>query len=145
MVSLRPSRCRLPPCRSRVRSSWRRLAWPRAARYRVGEDAGPASIAKGTWTIVPLNIPDPPTTYTVLVGGNSGEEPFEVTEKEETYFYSFFSTHSAFDRDIIKSNGSTRVGWKLGSDLPDKVPIWIVVRDGRGGTAWCQSELTVDR
>ena len=101
------------------------------------------AITAETWTFRALNIPDPQVSYPVLVGGSSVEEAIELTIRDEVYFYSFFSTVGSFEEDIIKSKGEATTSWDLSATKDTSFPLWIVARDGRGGTHWCASELTL--
>jgi hypothetical protein len=73
------------------------------------------------------------------VGDIHAKQP--LTTNEETWFYSYFSTHGDFEREIVKSTGDAQVNWKLDAKEEGPVSVWIVVRDGRGGTAWCHSKF----
>ena len=108
----------------------------------VGEDGvTDLTISKGTYKMAPVNIPDPGISYQVILPALDPETPFELIDTEETYFHSFFSTEGEFGRDIIKATANTRGEWII-EELPSEpVPVWIVTRDGRGGTTWCESTL----
>ena len=115
---------------------------PSGGRCFVTPDGNPPAISEGRWWIDLLNVPEDPVDYPVILGG-TGDNLFELVITEETYFYSFFSTHGVFQRDIIKSTGIPAVKWSLEGPFEGPVPIWIVVRDGRGGTSWCHDEMAV--
>lgn len=102
----------------------------------------PVAIEEGSWVITALNLPEPPVSYPVLVFGTSPETPFELLSNDETYFYSFFSPEGAFSSSIVKSTQGGRVRWKLDETPEEPVDVWVVVRDGRGGLAWCHSVLS---
>jgi len=122
---------------------------------------GPLEVTLGDNAITAVNVPDPPVEYSVLVGDfkvlgslpkdrePSPEQLEEILTKlipthTESLFYSVFSTHGKFSRDIFKSTGTRQVIWTLKKgDVADSIPIWIVTRDGRGGTTWCRSEVTL--
>ena len=101
----------------------------------------PPSLDSGSYEIIPLNVPTVPVEYPVLVGGTSAEALFQVATNEEVYFYSFFSATGGFTRNVIKSKGNAKVGWDFPALPTEPVDVYIVVRDGRGGTAWCHSKL----
>lgn len=123
----------------------------------VGEDTQPISIKPGRYLMSALNIPDPHVQYEVLIGAAGPSITVEADEQctipipgcevhEEVYFYSFFSTAGTFGQNIIKSRGSHDNVWDLSTeDLEgkDSVDVWIVTRDGRGGSTFCASNLLV--
>ncbi|MBT9559792.1 MAG: hypothetical protein IV100_27430 [Myxococcales bacterium] len=96
-----------------------------------------------TWVLRALNIPDEFEKYQVLLGSTDPSSPFGIQERDETYFYSVFSTHGSFSERVFKSRGSAKASWEIPSDAPATIPLWVVVRDGRGGAAWCHSTLNV--
>lgn len=113
----------------------------------LGEESGPLTIKRANYRITPVNIPDPPLEYPVLVGGTTTDQAFGVEVKEEVLFYSFFTREGGnFERRVVKSVGSGFNDWLLDDedDAPGpEAPIWIVVRDGRGGLEWCHSVVTL--
>ncbi|GMV39306.1 MAG: hypothetical protein AMXMBFR64_10220 [Myxococcales bacterium] len=115
---------------------------PKAGTAPEGECfVSPVAIEAGEWVIQALNMPDPGEPYPVIVGGTSIERPFELLFTEETWFYSTFSTAGSISPDIVKSSQAGRIKWTLDETPTEPVDVWIVVRDGRGGTAWCHSVL----
>lgn len=102
----------------------------------------PVKLEAGEWIIQALNIPDPGEEYPVIVGGTTVERPFELLINEETWFYSTFSTTGSIGPDITKSTQAGRIRWSLDETPKEPVDLWIVVRDGRGGTAWCHTVFT---
>ena len=100
-----------------------------------------ATLSKGTFLLRPLDVPDPPTSYSVIAGTTDPDEPFRLIETEEVLFYSFFSTEGIFDREIIKSTGTPEASWRFEEVPSGPIPLWVVVRDGRGGVSWCRSDL----
>ncbi len=115
---------------------------PPGNRCFVGEDGlSDLTIGAGTYAIAPVNIPDPPVTYQVILPALNPEVPFELIDTTETLFHSFFSTEGAFDRDIVKATTTTRGEWLVSETPQEPVPVWIVTRDGRGGASWCHSTL----
>jgi len=91
----------------------------------------------------PLNIPAAPPRYTVLLPGTTGEEPFDLQTVEETLFYSFYTTVGSFQKDKSKSSNAPDNTWRIPSDAQGDARVWVVVRDGRGGTRWCASTLPI--
>ncbi len=99
----------------------------------------------GIYRLTPVNLPNPAPSYTVVdfVGG--------VQEREETSFYSWFSTAPGLSDPVSKSPDEHPIAFTIarpdtdvltdGEDGAPAIPIWIVVRDGRGGTAWCADSL----
>lgn len=100
-----------------------------------------AALGKGAFTLRPLNIPDPALPYQVIAGTTDPAKPFDLLDTEETLFYSFFSTQGEFSTHVTPSTGRGEVVWRFEETPREPVPLWIVVRDGRGGTAWCHSTL----
>ena len=97
---------------------------------------------KGTSMVIrPLNIPENPPEYQVLGGTTDIDQPFGLYDTQESLFYSYFSTHGSFAERITKSEGRSEVRWDFTENPDEPVDLWIVVRDGRGGTAWCHSRL----
>jgi hypothetical protein len=118
---------------------------PGAQRCFTGEETAPKTLTPGSWAITPLNLPDPPPSYGVILGGTTTEEPFVFETRDETLFYSFFSTTGGFSSRIQKSTAESRVTFGLGEDeVGETLNFWIVARDGRGGTAWCHSVVSVE-
>jgi hypothetical protein len=97
--------------------------------------------AKGTYRVTPLNIPSPPPVYQVIVAGTTAEQPFDLVYNDETLFYSLFSAQGRFNTDVAKSTQSTPIRWTLDQDATAPVDLYIVTRDGRGGTTWCKDTL----
>ena len=98
-------------------------------------------LGKDTFVLKALNQPDPPPTYAVIGGTTDPAEPFRLIETEETLFYSFFSTQGSFSENIMKAGKNPDQAWTFDAAVSEPVPLWVVVRDGRGGVNWCHSEL----
>ena len=104
-------------------------------------------LAAGVWSLTPVNLPEAPEEYAVLdfVGG--------LQTRQETYFFSWFSSVSGVGSAVSKT---TKAEMRLNlkevdseqlyehPDLGPTVPVWMVVRDGRGGTSWCESYIPFD-
>ena len=103
----------------------------------------PPIVAGERYALTPLNIPDPQPKYVVLLAGTTTDQPFEVQTVEETLFYSWFSTAGALKKPVSKAPGQPDNEWSLAPDDAGLVELWIVARDGRGGTAWCYQPVTV--
>ncbi len=117
---------------------------PTGRRCFVGEQDVPAVVSTGDYQITALNVPDPPPTYPVLVGGETGDDILGITEIEEDLFYSFFTTAGDLGEEVIKSARERAVTWHIGAeDSQEPIAFWVVIRDGRGGTEWCASEVAV--
>lgn len=114
---------------------------PPGGRCFVGEEAGAVTLPRATYFITPVNVPDPAPSYQVILGSTSADQPFDLVEREETLYFSFFSTIGSWDRDVIKTGAGVKGRWFVGAPLAEPMPVWIVTRDGRGGTSWCHSEL----
>lgn len=112
----------------------------------VGEGSQPLTLTvPGDYTLTAVNIPDPQEQYPVLIASTEADgQGFDVEINEENLFYSWFSTAGTFDSDVTKASTQRgRVTWSLDSDVLGTVPIWVVTRDGRGGTTWCESQITL--
>ncbi len=116
-------------------------ASPRGTCFGEAPDAPVALVPGTTYRVRPMNIPEDMQVYPVLLGSTNPSSPFGIQEKEEVYFYSMFSSHGSFGDRVFKSRATPSTTWELPSDMPERVPLWIVVRDGRGGTAWCHSTI----
>ncbi len=96
-----------------------------------------------TYTLSPLNVPDPQPKYVVLLAGTTTDAPFEIQTVEETSFYSFFATKGALKKPISKAPGSPSNTWKFGAEDRGAADLWVVLRDGRGGIEFCHSPITI--
>jgi hypothetical protein len=92
--------------------------------------------------LTPVNLPETPDEYPVLdfTGG--------LQVREETTFFSWFSTVSGLAEEVTQSDRpecALDLRQLDAAQLYDHptlgltVPLWVVVRDARGGTAWCES------
>lgn len=103
------------------------------------------AIKEGKWHLKTLNLPEDPPTYYVI-SFTDDEEPFQ--ERTEGLYFSWFSTAGSLN-DLVTRETFPWNGIKLGKVKPTElvrgpdggpvVPLWVVVRDGRGGTSWCES------
>jgi len=103
------------------------------------------TVANATYRLSPVNLPSPPESYTVLdfVGG--------AQTRDETLFYSWFSTAPGLSSPVTKSPDAHPVAFDIknvedealivSEDGRSAIPIWVVVRDGRGGTSWCHDQI----
>jgi len=64
-----------------------------------------------------------------------------LVTNDESAYYSWFSTGSAFSADITQ-RPLREVTWTAPEE-PGTYPIWLVVRDGHLGASWCRAEVTV--
>ena len=111
----------------------------------LSPDSPLQTLADATYRLSPVNLPTPPETYAVLdfVGG--------VQTRDETLFYSWFSTAPGLSSPVTKSPDSHPVAFDIkgveqealivSEDGTPGIPIWVVVRDGRGGTSWCHAQI----
>lgn len=107
-------------------------------------EGGPPEIPAGsTWHLTPLNFPEAPPPYLVLLAGSTTGEPFEVQSVTETWFYSFFATAGDLTKTISKEPGEPVNTVVFGEDERGEVDFWMVVRDGRGGIGWCSDKVIV--
>ncbi|MFO0748051.1 MAG: hypothetical protein U1F43_20685 [Myxococcota bacterium] len=98
----------------------------------------------GRYRLTPVNVPDPQASYVVLLAGStSSGQAFDLQTIQETYFYSFFSTVGGLSKEISKAPGEPACDWHIPADATGPVDLWVVVRDGRGGVAWCHEALAV--
>ncbi len=104
------------------------------------DDTAPLAAGR-TFNLTPINFPDPPIDYLVLLAGTTTDEPFEIVEREEVLFYSFFATRGSLSKEVSKSTGEPQSEFRLKADEAGPTDVWVVVRDGRGGTSWCHEPL----
>jgi len=118
----------------------------------------PPTISADTpWELVPLNLPETYDSYDVVGVSPDPEEPFQIVEVDEVYVLRFFSTLGTLsieedtfvdpddDEPPTEHPGTGRWSITTFPDEVETVPVWIVTRDGRGGTVTCYDEVTVDR
>jgi hypothetical protein len=65
----------------------------------------------------------------------------ELGGREEKAFYSWFSTAGHFSEGITKAPLRNEI-WRTPED-PGCYPLWLVVRDGHGGTSACRAQVAV--
>ncbi|MFK7991713.1 MAG: hypothetical protein AB8I08_37195 [Sandaracinaceae bacterium] len=65
----------------------------------------------------------------------------ELTENEESAYYSWFSTAGAFGGDITRR--PERDIAFTAPERPGNYPMWLVMRDGHLGLSWCRAEYEV--
>jgi hypothetical protein len=106
---------------------------------------GPAlTLAPGRHALTPTNFPEAPIPYWVILAGSSSDAPFELKQVEESWFHSFFATAGQLEKPISKTPGQPENVWRLGPEDTGPQSLWMVVRDGRGGLAWCSETVTVE-
>lgn len=112
----------------------------------IGDAAGsPLTLTRGTrYVLTPVNVPDPQPTYAVLLSGSTTDAPFELVYRQENWYFSWFSTLEGLDKDNSKASAAPVNMILVPADAPDEGDLWIVVRDARGGTAWCASHFSVE-
>lgn len=120
-------------------------ALPELARC-LSPDSPIQGLSPGVFELAPVNLPEQPETYPVLT--MTGE--FDV--RTEKLFLSWFSTVDGGDRPVTKSTRPELL-FTVPADVPadqlvpdpdtqaPSIPVWVVARDARGGTAWCVSYL----
>ncbi len=116
---------------------------PGQGRCFLREAMGPIAAAPGVYRITPVNIPNPQAEYSVLFVTPDPQEPIRIEQRSEEYFYSFFTNRGSFSDAIIKGSAKAGTTLTIPESGPEEMDIWIVVRDGRGGTSWCQSQLQI--
>ncbi len=63
----------------------------------------------------------------------------ELEERDEKAFYSWFSTGGEFEQGVTESPLRNEI-WRT-PDRTGPTPLWLVVRDGHGGTSACELEV----
>ncbi len=106
-------------------------------------EAVPTLTAGRSYTLEPANFPEEPESYWVILAGSSSEAPFELKQTTETWFQSFFATTGTLSKAISKQPGAPANTWTLAPDEVGPASLWMVVRDGRGGLAWCEETFEV--
>ena len=108
----------------------------------IAEDGAPVSLAASTEHIVdPEDVglePGPDSwleNYTVLdlAGG--------FTDVQERAYYSYYSTGGNLAQETTRAPADEEV-WTTPED-PGTYPLWVVVRDGHGGTSACRLDVVV--
>ena len=66
----------------------------------------------------------------------------ELQERAERAFYSWYATGGDFDRQVTRSPLRNQL-WTAPRE-PGANRLWLVVRDGHGGTSACGMDVTVD-
>ncbi len=106
---------------------------------------GPSvTLAPGRHALTPINFPEAPIPYWVILAGSGTDAPFELKQVEESWFHSFFATAGQLEKPISKTPGQPGNVWRLGPEDAGPQSLWMVVRDGRGGLAWCSETVTVE-
>jgi hypothetical protein len=103
----------------------------------------PTLTAGGTYALRPAGFPTEPTPYWVILAGSGSDAPFELKATTETWFHSFFATAGTLEKAISKQPGEPGNTWRLARDEVGPTSLWMVVRDGRGGLAWCSETFNV--
>ena len=109
------------------------------------EEGAAITATPGDYVLTPVGVPDPQALYSVLFITPDVTNPIQIEERSEEYFYSFFATAGSFTNAITKATGGGSTTWSIPPETSGPVDIWIVSRDGRGGTDWCHSRLTIVR
>jgi len=117
---------------------------PAPAPGRCFIDPAPTVEAGTKYRLTPVNVPAPQASYSVILAGSTTSgEPFELTTLSETYFYSYFTTVGKFAKEIAKAPGEPINLWTLPRSASGVADLWVVVRDGRGGVAFCHESLPI--
>ncbi len=66
----------------------------------------------------------------------------QLVERSENAFYSWYATNGAFARGLTQSPTRNNV-WGAQS-YPRAETMWILLRDGHGGTSWCRLSFVVE-
>lgn len=103
-------------------------------------------VAAGTEVKVePVSPPEDAETYSVLRFDLDHEELQEYLE------YDFFATAGPWNRsssggppEVVSTETTLASRWTAPDEVPaEDVTLWVVVRDGRGGTAWTTRQVHV--
>ncbi len=103
----------------------------------VADDGALATVVAGTeLTLAPDPLEDPwLETYPVFDLGGA------IIENQESAYYSWFSTAGSFAPEVTQRPERDTV-WTAPEE-PGTYPIFVVVRDGHLGTAWCRADVVV--
>jgi len=111
----------------------------------VSPESPVTTLSQSVYRVTPVNLPDPPVSYLAI----DFAEGF--AERKETHFFSWFSTAIGLSKPISQGPEEHVISLEIRGAEPEHlvpgpggdpaIPIWIVTRDGRGGTAWCQDTL----
>lgn len=66
----------------------------------------------------------------------------EVRERQERAFYAWYTTAGDLDSGSTKSPLRNNV-WRT-PETPGQYPLWLIVRDGHGGTSACEITVTIE-
>jgi hypothetical protein len=114
-----------------------------------GECLVPASealtfVQDKSYLLVPVNLPEEYEEYTHITSTG------ELETLKEDYYFSWFSTTRGMSEALTRA-GDPHVRYAVGTPEDEELlaaddggrylPIWVVVRDGRGGTAWCEQRV----
>jgi len=134
------------PPRFRIDERWMSASGVTEAFRCVAEDGAVPSVGAGQNIILdPEEVILDPTPeqedetwierYTVL----SVEGRF--AEQWEAAFYSWFSTDGSFDQGVTRAPADEEI-WTAPTET-GTYPLWLVVRDGHGGTSACRTDVEV--
>jgi len=107
------------------------------------EHGGLLSVVPGKHLITALNVPTDLVEYPVLSIGTT-VDLVDILTTQETVYYSVFSTVGKFSKRVFKSGGTRRVRWSVKEDDVGDARLWVVTRDGRGGTTWCEQSILIE-
>ena len=102
---------------------------------------GPANVNP---ELLSLDVGDVQASATVRLHPNTAPK----ADPSLRYLFSFFATAGSIDSlhsvDVTSSGQpeDTSVSWTA-PDTPQQVRLWVVLRDGRGGTAWLEKAVQV--
>ena len=117
--------------------------YPGLGRCFLRERYGPIIATPGEYRLTPVNIPKPHASYSILFITPDSNDPVKIEQREEEYFFSFFTNRGELGSAIVKSSSDGGTSLTIPPTGPDDTDLWVVVRDGRGGTNWCHSRLHV--
>lgn len=109
----------------------------------VPGDSTTSVVNATSYVLSPVNIPDPAPKYVVLLAGSTGAQPFDVQTVSEYAFYSFFTTAGSLSKNISRAPGEPTTKWTFGKNDAGPADLWVVMRDGRGGVAWCHQAVNL--
>lgn len=98
-----------------------------------GEPCVPAAVDRLAVATITASLPATFEPYEVLLPALDGAR-FEVVERTERWTYAAFATDGDFTPEVVKVvAGDASLTWRR----TRAADLWIVLRDGRGGTSWC--------
>lgn len=106
----------------------------------------PVALGEGSHELVFRDALFAPVAYPVIVGTTDPGTPVALVDNDEAPFYAAFSVGGDLGAFTVrgKPGGSpaddpATLGWRFDAAPVEPTELSVVLRDGRGGTAWCRS------